>query len=86
MICPDPSLRDSEVSISYQTFLELFKYKIIYYIMKMNDVRLGRAYDIWKNASTFDKNVYEIMQFIVKHEQLKVLINRNPTLIIIWCR
>lgn len=48
--------------------------------MKMEDVRLGRAYDIWKNASTFDKNVYEIMQFIVKHEQLKVLINRNPTL------
>ena len=80
MIVPLPTLRDNEVVLSYQTFLELFKYKIIYYLMKLEDIRLGKAYTIWKNAVKFDQRVYDIMQFIIKHCDAKVLINRNPTL------
>ena len=81
-----PTLRDNEVSMSYQTFLELFKYKIIYYIMKINDITLSKAHAIWKKASKFDPKVYDIMQFIIQYADVEVLINRNPTLIIIWCR
>ena len=74
------------VKVSYATFLELFKYKIIYYLMKIEDIPLAKAYDTWKNAIIFDKKVYDIMTFIVEQGDVKTLINRNPTLIIIWCR
>ena len=86
IVYKQPTLRDNEISCSYQTFLELFKYKIIYYIMKINDITLSKAYSIWKKASKFDPKVYDIMQFIIQYADVKVLINRNPTLIIIWCR
>jgi hypothetical protein len=80
VIVPDPSLKDNEIDLSYNTFLEVFKYKIIYYIMKLDDITLSKAYAIWKAASTFDSKVYDIMQFIIKQEDVRVLINRNPTL------
>ena len=48
--------------------------------MKLEDIRLGKAYTIWKNAVKFDQRVYDIMMFIIKHCDAKVLINRNPTL------
>ena len=86
VICPDPTLHDNEVDLAYGTFLELFKYKIIYYLMKLEDVPLSKAYDIWKRAIVFDKKVHDVMQFIVAQGEVKLLINRNPTLIIIWCR
>lgn len=86
VIIPDPTLRDDQLDLSYHTFLELFKFKIIYYLMKMDDISLAKAYHIWDNAYKYDNRIYEIMQFMVKKEKPKVLINRNPTLIIIWCR
>lgn len=80
VIVPDPSLKDNEIDLSYHTFLEVFKYKIIYYIMKMDDITLSKAYTIWKRASIFSNKVYDIMQYIIEHEDVRVLINRNPTL------
>ena len=76
---------DDEIDLSYHTFLELYKFRIIYYLMKMDDITLSKAYYIWSHAYKFDNRVYEIMQFIVKKEQPTLLINRNPTLEI-WCR
>ena len=80
VITPNPYLRDNEIDLSYHTFLELGKYKIIAYIMKLEDCNLSKAYSIWKKAFIFDERVYDIMMFIIKHEKTKVLINRNPTL------
>ena len=79
-------LHDNEVDLSYNTFLELYKYKIIYYLMKLDNTSLARAYDVWKNAFMYDEKVYKIMLFILEKEQPRLLINRNPTLIMIWCR
>ena len=76
-------MRDGEVDLSYHTFLEMFKYRIIYYIMKIEDVTLSKAYNTWKRAAIFDEKVYNIMQYMIKNEKIKVLINRNPTLKII---
>ena len=86
VIVPDPSLHDNEIDLSYHTFLEVFKYKIIYYLMKLDDTSLSNAYATWKAASSFNQKVYDIMQYIVNHDNIRVLINRNPTLIEIWCR
>lgn len=80
VICPDPTLHDNEIDLSYHTFLEVFKYKIIYYIMKIEDITLSKAYNIWKEASTFNKKVHEVMEYIIEKEEVRVLINRNPTL------
>jgi DNA-directed RNA polymerase beta' subunit len=80
VIIPAPDLRDDEIDLSYHTFLELYKFKIIYYVIKMDDISLTKAYDIWRNSYKFDNRIYEIMQFIVKKEKPKILMNRNPTL------
>ena len=48
--------------------------------MKLDDITLSKAYAIWKQASTFNDKVYEVMQYIIEKEDVKVLINRNPTL------
>ena len=80
VIVPDPTLHDNEIDLSYHTFLELFKYKIIWYIMKLDDMPLNKAYAVWKESSTFSRKVYDIMQYIIEAEDVRVLINRNPTL------
>jgi hypothetical protein len=54
--------------------------------MKMDDISLSKAYGIWGRAYKFDNRVYEIMQFIVKKENPMILMNRNPTLELVWCR
>ena len=80
VIVPDPTLRDDEVDLSYHTFLELFKFKIIYYLMKMDDITLSAAYDRWAASYMFDSKIYEVMNFIVNKEKAMILMNRNPTL------
>lgn len=80
VIIPDPTLRDGEIDISYQTFRILFKYHIIYYLMTINDIQLSKSYDMWKRSYTFDNHVYEVMSYIVKKDKPRILINRNPTL------
>jgi len=80
VIVPDPTLHDNEIDLSYQTGLELFKYKIIYHLMRTNDISLSKAFAIWKKASNFDKVVYDQMMYIIENGDIRVLINRNPTL------
>lgn len=87
VIVPDPTLHDDEVDLSYQTFRILFKYRIIYYLTKMDNISIAKAEERWDNSFTFDSYIYEIMRFIIKKDKPRVLINRNPTLAsIIWCR
>lgn len=80
VIIPDPTLKDDEVDLSYHTFLEIYKFRIIYYLMKMDDISLSKAYYEWSRAYKFNQRIYEIMQFIIKKEKPKILMNRNPTL------
>ena len=47
----------------------------------MDNGSLAKAYNEWYNAGhKFNKRVYEVMLFILKQEQCRLLINRNPTL------
>ena len=80
VIVPDPTLRVDEVDLPYQAFRVLYKYRIIYYIMKIDDIPLSKAFYRWKNAYKFDPYVYDIMMHIVNTEQPRILLNRNPTL------
>lgn len=81
VIIPGKDLRDDEVDLSYHTFRELFKFKIIYYLSKMDNGSLAKAYTEWYNSGhKFSKRVYEVMMFILKQEQSRIIMNRNPTL------
>lgn len=80
VIVPDPTLKDNEVDLSYHTARELFKAKIIDYLQRSEDITLSRAEEIWNRSFIFDPKVYDIMQLILKYEDVGVVINRNPTL------
>ena len=54
-------------------------------MMKINDIQLSKAYHKWKNSYKFNQHIYEIMLYILKKEKPRILINRNPTLIEVWC-
>jgi len=80
VIIPAPDLKDNEVDLSYHTFLELFKSKIIHYISRLEDISEDKAQQIWRNAYNFDEKVYDIMMYLVEHDEVALIINRNPTL------
>ena len=80
VIIPKQSLRANEVDLSYHTFLAVFRFKIIYYLMKMDNMSLSQANDEWANAYKFNPRIYEIMQFMIKKEDVHIIMNRNPTL------
>jgi hypothetical protein len=80
VICPDPTLAVDQVDMSYQGFRILFKYKIIYYLMKILNISLADAYMKWKDAYKKDDYVLSIMNYIVKKEKPRILLNRNPTI------
>ena len=46
----------------------------------MDDISLSKANSEWERAYKFNNRIYEIMQFIVKKEKPRILMNRNPTL------
>lgn len=80
VICPDITLRDNEVDLSYHTFWVLFKMKIIYYLRIIYNCTLAQAKDIWFRNHHYNEHMARIMQTIVNVEKLCVVINRNPTL------
>ena len=81
VIVPDPSLRVDQVKLPYQAFLELFRYEIIAYLSKINDVSESKAYEEWFYAKiTFSQKVYEVMKLIIKKHKPKIILNRNPTI------
>jgi hypothetical protein len=48
--------------------------------MKMDDVSMSTAYSEWKASSKYNEKMHEIMQYMIQREDIRVLINRNPTL------
>lgn len=80
VIVPDPTLALNQIDLSYNTFLKVFEYKIIAYLMKIENITLSKAYEIWCKATEFDERVYKIMNYIIETEDTRCLINRNPTL------
>ena len=54
--------------------------------MRLEDITLAKAFRIWKKSATFSEKVYQVMMFIIKKNDTRVVINRNPTLRVIWCR
>ena len=83
VIVPDASLRAYQVKLPYLTFLELYKPEIINLLMRMENISLTMAVNLWSKAQMeFSPKVYEIMNYILHHTEdgVWILINRNPTI------
>lgn len=80
VIIPDPTLRVDQVGLPYHAFRVLYKYRIIYWLMKLDDILLADAYKKWQASLMFDQHVYDIMKFIIEKEEPMILLSRNPTL------
>lgn len=80
VIIPDPILRANEIELCYLSVLELYKYEIIMYISRLNNIDIEDAEEIWSKAKLhIDDTVYEIMVYMVE-KGLYCDINRNPTI------
>lgn len=81
VIIPDPTLKADEVRLNYTAFLELFKYEIIAYLVKVEHITENEAFETWFKARiVYSAKIYEVMNFILKKLKPKILINRNPTI------
>lgn len=68
------------MELGYPCVYVMFKFKIIYYLMRMYGISLAKANRIWENGYDFDPRIYRVMKFFIEREHPKVVINRNPTL------
>ena len=75
-----PSLADNQIDLGYPCFYVMYKFKIIYYLMKIFNISLAAANSIWEEGYDFDQRIYEVINFIIEKEEPCVIINRNPTL------
>ena len=79
VIVPDPELKADEIRLNYTAFLELFRFEIIACLVRMEDITENAAYEQWFKARiNYSPKIYEIMNFILKKNKPKVIINRNP--------
>ena len=81
VIIPDSTLRADEVVLGYVTFLELYRYEIIGYLVKTTDCTYEEAGDEWSHSiRNFNPRVYEIINHIIAKHKPIIVINRNPTI------
>ena len=80
VIVLDPTLKIDEVDISYKAFIEQYKGRIIRRIIKDKGWTITKAYNYLASKFMFDEYVYSIMCDIVREEEPRIIINRNPTI------
>lgn len=70
-----------EVVLPYRTCLELYKYELINMIKQLKNLTFAEAERVWWSATLkFDKTVYALMKKAITDYNVRVLINRNPTI------
>lgn len=81
VISPMPDGKINEIDFPYLGFLEMYRPEIIYTMTELYGITINQAYTLWQKAElTFDKRVYNIMNYLVENNDLYVLLNRNPTI------
>ena len=79
VICSSGRLRADEVELGYNTFLELFRYEIENYYMKMTNCSPQKADNVWQRAiEYYDPVLHSIMKKMVKDDECCMFISRNP--------
>ena len=67
--------------VPYKTAMELMKPLIIRKLQKIKRVPIQQAQRMWFEATlTYSKLVHAVMRDIAKNDNVKILLNRNPTI------
>lgn len=81
VIIPDSSLEADEIEVGYITFLELYRYEIIGFLVSMTGCTYEQASQEWfESTLSFNSRVYGIMEYIIDKCDPRVIMNRNPTI------
>lgn len=80
VIVLDPTLKIDEVDMSYKAFIEQFKGHIIRRIIKDKGWTITKATNYIASKFMYDEYIYKIMCDIVREEEPKLILNRNPTI------
>lgn len=78
VIVLDPTLKIDEVDVPYKSFIVQFKGHIIRRIIRDKGWTITKATNYIASKFTFDPYIYGIMCDIVREEEPKIIINRNP--------
>lgn len=80
VIVLDPSLKIDEVDMPYKAFIEQYKGTIIKRIIRDRGWTITKASNYVASKFMYDDYIYKIMCDIIKEEQPKIILNRNPTI------
>lgn len=78
VIVLDPTLKIDEVDMPYKSFIVIYSGKIIKRIKQEKGWSTVKAYNFLKVRFKFDPYIYRIMEDIIREEEPKIILNRNP--------
>ncbi|MDD3172048.1 MAG: hypothetical protein PHF63_00010 [Herbinix sp.] len=79
VIVSDEFLRVNEITLSYQAFLELYRYELIANLVKIHDISISEAInEISWGKINYSKKLHSLMKHLIDKYEYRVLINRNP--------
>ena len=81
VIVLDPTLKIDEVDMPYKSFIVIYSGKIIKRIKQEKGWSTVKAYNFLKVRFKFDPYIYRIMEDIIREEEPKIILNRNPTIV-----
>lgn len=77
----EPGIKIDEIQVPYLTFLELYRFEIINVLKNIEHITFKAAEKEWLNARySLNEKIYNIMKMMVEHNEVGVLLNRNPTI------
>ena len=82
VIVLDPTLKIDEVDMPYKAFIEQYKGTIIKRIIKDKGWTITKASNYVASKFNYDDYVYKIMCDIIEEEEPKIILNRNPKLVV----
>jgi DNA-directed RNA polymerase beta' subunit len=76
-----PDVPIDGVVLPYEMFLQLYRFEIINILRKIKGIGYKDAETIvFKGGIQYDDELYDIMEHIVKTNEIGILLNRNPTI------
>lgn len=80
VIVLDPTLKIDEVDMSYKSFVVMFKGNILRRIIQEKGWTITKASNYLASRFMYDPYVYKIICDIVREDEPKLILNRNPTI------
>ena len=80
VIVLDPTLKMDEVDVSYKSFIVSFSGLLVKEIMREKQWSVAKASNFLKSKFMYDEYIYSLMMRLIRDRELKLIINRNPTL------